>query len=123
MKKIIIVLFVFLFMDCTKEDDSKNEDYRNAYTGSFNFTTVKNTIVMCYDSSATCIDGWHEYQIDTSYLSSIVEKKDSNKLIIKFGNGIIYQYNNDSVYGQTIDPIISLNVTMSLPDYLKGGHN
>ncbi len=116
----VIILFAIC---CDKENNTKDEDYRTPYTGLFDFTTVKSTIVMCYDTAFPCIDGWKEINIDTNHIISEVEEYDTNRVKIQFGDSIIgLDDRRDTVY-QTIFPILSINGNLTLPEYPVGGHN
>lgn len=123
MKKIIFIFLLTLpFLGCKKKDNNK-EDYRNSYIGTFNFMTIKRTIVMCYDSSSDCIDGWKEINKDTNNIISDIEKHNTNRIKIQFGDSIIgVNDKGDTIY-QTIYPILSINGVLSLPEYPIGGHN
>lgn len=116
--KLFLLLILVAFIACEKE-----EDYRKPYTGLFNYTTIKRTVVMCYDNSPECIDGWKTLSSDTIYYSSSVKEYDIDKLKIKFGDGIIGIADKDSTITQTIYPIISSEGVLTLSDYPIGGHN
>ncbi len=118
MKVLYYIVIVLFFLGCKKEPIK--EDYREPYTGLFNFTTIEKGISMCYDSSATCIDGWETVIIATSFISSSVESIDTNRIGIKFGNGIIGTDDKDSVMEQTIYPILLPDGELSLPEYPIG---
>jgi hypothetical protein len=112
---------ILLSSSCNKEPIE--EDYRVNYTGYFNFITIEQGISMCYDSSSACIDGWEIVNTDTSYITTEVVLADTNRLKIKFGEGIIGENDNDSLIAQTINPILMADGELSLPEYPIGGHN
>ncbi|MFW5822749.1 MAG: hypothetical protein ACOCU7_05115 [Tangfeifania sp.] len=113
----LIVLFC-LITTCKKE----KTDYRLPYTGNFEITTFKNVVSMCYDSSASCIDGWETIRMDTTTMNSFIEAVNKNRLDIEFGTNEIGRY-NDSIYKEIFYPIISSEGEMTLPEYPRGGHN
>lgn len=124
MRRSILFSIIILFaISCEKESTPKEEDYRTPYTGLFKYTTVKSTMVMCYDTAFPCNDGWKEINIDTNLIISEVEENDTNRVKIQFGDSIIgLDDRGDTVY-QTIYPILSINGNLSLPEYPIGGHN
>ena len=124
MKRSIFLSVVFLFaISCEKENPQTEKDYRTPYTGVFKFTSANSTMVMCYDTVFPCIDGWKEINMDTNNIVSDVEKYDTNRIKIQFGDSIIgVDDRGDTVY-QTIYPILSINGDLSLPEYPIGGHN
>ncbi len=121
---IIILLITFILFSCKKENiQDIKDDYRKPYTGLFSFSTVKSTMVMCYDTLPPCIDGWIEINIDTINFLSNVTLIDSNKLKIQFGDSIIGIDDNGDTLPQTLLPILLLNDSLSLLEYPIGGHN
>jgi hypothetical protein len=125
---LLIVSIIFLFVSCDKKDTPKevNNDCRESYTGVFSFSTIKSTVVMCYDTLPPCYNRWKEINVDTSYYSSNVEILDTNRLIINFGDSIIGIVGS----GHTADTIkmelhpILLNDSLYIPEYSSlGGHN
>jgi len=123
MRKLIFLIVVVSFISCEKKNDSEKEDIIKPYTGLFNFKTTKIVVSMCDGLSSTCIDGWEEICLDTSYITTNVKEYDTNKLVVQFGNDTIGKTDNDSIITQTIHPTVSLNGTFSLPNYPIGGHN
>jgi len=113
-----VILILFLFTNCSKDEP----DFRNPFTGEFNFTTVSYTRSMCYDTSATCIDGWANYNYSTAHLTTEVEKYEKNKLKIHFGDGTIGNY-NDSTYKEIIYPVLLPGGEFQLQDFPSGAHN
>lgn len=118
MKALIFICIVLLLSGCKKEP--RDEDYRKPYTGFYKFTTVRKGISMCYEPSSTCVDGWEVVNSDTSLITSEIEKFDTNRLKIQFGEGIIGKDDKDSVWEQTVYPILLSNGELSLPEYPIG---
>ena len=114
------LLFVIVFLKRKKKDNNQaDEDYRKPYTGVFNFTTIKSTVCMCYDTIPPCINGWKEYDFDTTYYSSNVSIIDSNRLVIQIGDGIIGVDDRGNDVSKTFYSIL-LNDSLSLPEYPLG---
>ncbi len=78
---------------------------------------------MCYDTVFPCINGWKEINIDTTLLISVVDKQDTNRIKIQFGNSIIGVDDRGDTISQTLYPILSLKGDLTLPEYPIGGHN
>lgn len=118
MKKLSIAFLLMAFLlGC------KKSDWRDPYTGSFDFTCVKSTLV-------STENGWEERWIDTSYLTSkvVLDKDNSDRIKIQFGEGTIGvnldSNNKDSLY-MTVNPILKKNGELEFPsaEYPQGGHN
>ena len=90
----------------------KQSDWRESYTGSFDFMCRKSFVSMCEDPSPDCIDGWMESQIDTTYQTSDVVMQDSDRVKIQVGD-------------MTLSPIINKNGNLQFPvsEYDQGGNN
>lgn len=98
---------------------SNNEpDFRNPYTGTFEFKTILNGIEMCYDSSESCIDGWTVYFRDTTYFTSEVELYQDNRLKIQFGEEQLGIF-NDSIVHETFYPIVSAEGELTFPELMN----
>jgi len=117
------VIFLFIAALCIYGCDKEKEDYRTPYTGVFKFTTVSSTVVMSYDKISSCTVGWEEVNVDTTYITTEVEKVDINRLKIQFGNALIGISDVGDTITQTICPILSSNGDLTLPEYPVGGHN
>jgi hypothetical protein len=115
MKILIFISIVLLFSGCNK--DPIVEDYREPFIGWFHFTTIRKGVSMCYDSSATCIDGWEIVCSDTSFIASEVEKSDTNRLKIYFGDNILKEDFNDNTIKQITYPVLSHDGELSLSGY------
>lgn len=113
----------FLLFSCKKENIQEEDDYRKPYTGLFSFSTIKSTMVMCYDTLPPCINGWEEINFDTINFSSNVTLIDSNRIRILFGDDIIGIDDGGDTLSQELLPILLLNDSLSLPEYPIGGHN
>ena len=122
-KHVYILILIFIAFSCEIENSKEYEDYREPYTGLFMFTTVKSTRVMCYDTVLPCIDGWKEINIDINTIIREVEKNDTNRIKIQFGDSIIGVDDRGDTMNQTIYPILSSNGDLTLPEYPIGGHN
>ena len=90
----------------------KQTDWREPYTGSFDFMCRKSFVSMCENPSPDCIDGWMESQIDTTYQTSDVVMQDSDRMKIQVGD-------------LTLSPIINKNGNLQFPvsEYDQGGNN
>ena len=90
----------------------KQTDWREPYTGSFDFMCRKSFVSMCENPSPDCIDGWMESQIDTTYQTSDVVMQDSDRVKIQVGD-------------LTLSPIINKNGNLQFPvsEYDQGGNN
>ncbi len=119
---LLVVLSLYTF-GCEKGNVPHEEDFRTPYAGLFKLTTVKSTMVMCYDTLFPCIDGWKPINIDTNHVINEVEKYDTNRMKIEFGNSIIGVDDKGDTISKTIYPIISSNGDLSLPEFPYGGHN
>ena len=108
MKRLAFVtLLLATLMGC------KQTDWREPYTGSFDFMCRKSLVSMCQDpSSPDCNDGWMESQIDTTYYTYNVVKQDANRVKIQVGS-------------MTLIPIINKNGNLEFPasEYDLGGNN
>ena len=97
----------------------KKSDWRDPYTGAFDFMCRKSTMV----SDA---NGWVERWVDTTYLTSNVVKENSDRIKIQFGTGTIgvNLETNDSLT-MTVKPILKEDGDMEFPpaEYPQGGHN
>ena len=90
----------------------KETDWREPYTGSFDFMCRSSFVSMCQDTNPDCVDGWMESQIDTSYYTSEVVIQDSDRVKIQIGS-------------MTLSPILEKNGTLVFPssEYPSGGNN
>ena len=90
----------------------KETDWREPYTGSFDFMCRTSFVSMCQDPDPDCVDGWIESQIDTSYYTSEVVMQDSDRVKIQIGS-------------MTLSPILNKNGTLVFPssEYPSGGNN
>jgi hypothetical protein len=126
MKPILFIFIFLIFLGCNKDSDESNLpnkiDYREAYLGEFTFTTIRTVVSMCYNSSDTCINGWAKYTYKPTILKSLVEPVGTNKLNIKYGDGILGYYNNKPII-QTFTPEISSTGELSYPEYPSLSYN
>jgi hypothetical protein len=122
-RSVFYSIIVLLAISCEKDTAPTEEDYRTPYTGLFTFTTVKSTMVMCYDTVFPCVDGWKEIDIDTNIIISAVEKNETDRIKIKFGDSIIGIDDKGNTIRQTIYPKLLSNGALVLPEYPVGGHN
>lgn len=120
---ILLAVILFLTVGCGKENTPGESDYRTPYTGLFGFTMVKSTMVMCYDTTFPCNEGWKEIAIDTNFIISFVQIFDTNRVKIHFGDSIIGIDDRGDTVSQTFFPILSPNGDFALPEYPIGGHN
>lgn len=64
MKNHYFIGILLLLVACKKETTQTKEDFREPYSGLFNFTSTKNTIVMCNDSRyGYTIGSYDKYEI------------------------------------------------------------
>lgn len=121
MKGIHLILFLLLFSGCEKDNIPEDLDYRDPYTGSFFFTSIKSVISMCYDSSSTCIDGWEVFSTDTTYRISDIIKHDSCQIEFQFANDNIGYYNGSPI-NLVIYPILNKDGELiSTSDFAQPG--
>lgn len=109
---------ILSFLGCDKKNDSegniKDQDYRNSYTGIYNFKTIYHITSMCYgDDTTPCVDGWKKWGFDTLYFKSTITKLDSNRLFIEFMEKELDGY-NDSI-------ILTQDGKILSPTFPKGG--
>jgi len=95
---ILLTVISFVFFSCEDE-----EDFRDEITGIYEFTTIHSTIRICYDPSEDCIDG-SLIIVDTIYCTSEVKIFGSNQLEIKFGEGIIGNFEDGELITYTLYP-------------------
>lgn len=115
MKRFLFAMLLMAFLAGCKESD-----WRDPYTGTFNFTCRKSTMV-------TDDVKWNEISIDTTYFTSDVVLESSDRIKIQFGTGTIgvdLDSGNDSLY-MTVKPIIKKNGELEFPsaEYPQGCHN
>ncbi len=97
----------------------KKSDWREPYTGSFDFMCRKSTMV-------STENGWEERWIDTSYLTSNVVKENTDRVKIQFGTGTIgVNLESGDSLTMTVKPIIKESGELEFPsaEYPQGGHN
>ena len=113
-----LILVILLLYSCENEV----VDSRIPFTGEFNFTTISNNRTMCYDSSSLCVNGWKNFNFDTTHITTNIELYSKNKLKIHFGNNVL-GHRNDSTYNEIFYPEILPDGTLNFPEYPIGGHN
>ena len=105
----------------------KEADWREPYTGTFDFMCRASTMTMSYDSLPDFIGGWKEMYIDTSYLTSDVVMANSDRIRIQFGDGNIGTNvdNGNAPISMIVNPIIKENGELEFPypEYPSGGFN
>ena len=97
----------------------KKSDWREPYTGSFDFMCRKSTMV-------STENGWEERWVDTSYLTSNVMKENTDRIKIQFGTGTIgVNLESGDSLTMTVKPIIKESGELEFPsaEYPQGGHN
>lgn len=114
MKKLSVAILLLAFLvGC------KKSDWRDPYTGSFDFMCVKSTMV-------STANGWEERWIDTSYLTTSVVKVNPDRIKIQFGLGTIgVNLESDDTLTMTVEPILKESGKLEFPsaEYPQGGHN
>ena len=126
MKKWLSILLLITTICCESKDEIELHDYRDPYTGLFKFRIINSIVSMCYDTSELCINGWKEWNIDTGYFTSYIEKYDTNRLSLAFGDDTMYPYyeGTELIYlTQKINPVISRDGILSLQEFHAGSHN
>lgn len=121
---ILLLVSIFVIPGC--EPETINEDYRTPYTGVFKFRSVSSSILMCYDSTSACVDGWKEINIDTIVVIDKVEPYESNRINIPFTDsmvGVVLGGSIQEPIDQNIYPILSTDGQLTLPGYPIGGFN
>lgn len=114
MKKSIFVLFLIIaFMSCEEPEQEQEIDYRDQYTGEFQFTTLHNVIAMCYDEP-DCINGWRVIQRDTVQYWSNISKESTERIKMHLWDS------TNMILGKgyhTIIPIINESGLLTLPEF------
>ncbi len=97
------ILLTVVLLGCKKP--MEETDWRTPYTGTFDFTCYWTEMVLTSN-------GMEERIIDTGYLCSTVETLDTNRMKIRFGEGVIginydpYDVNYKDTLKMTVTPII-----------------
>ena len=107
----------------------KKNDWREPFTGTFDFMCRQSTMTMCTDTTAPEYHngGWMEINVDTTHFKSDVVALDTDKVKIQFGEGNIGPHPDiqNTSLSKTVCPIIDKTGELSFPspDYPSGGHN
>ena len=109
-----LLITLVLIVGCNKDQP----DFRQPYTGTFEFTRMRNVIEMCYEPSKSCIDGWTIFRSDTTNFTSQVQLYKGDRLSIQFSEGKLGIF-NDSIIQETIYPIVSEDGILAYPELMN----
>lgn len=105
----------------------KESDWREPYTGTFEFQVTKSCFTMCEDTLPDCVDGWRKEVTELPNFTSEVVALNADQLKIQFGEGNIGQNfdNNNAMLTMTVSPVIKQNGELDFPspEYPSGGFN